>query len=209
MQKKAISIMKKFIILFCISFMSHASHATIHKVLVWDGYFQFVEAITFQRDITIQLGDTVQWLPLDMPSMVHTITSTSIPAGAAPFDQIWQAPADTFFQYIPQMVGLYEYECTPHAISFGMIGSITVINSPSSVNETSYPKLVAYPNPAKDVIRINRTGKAIDYILYDSKGEIKLSGITENTIDISSLNSGLFFLRISGTKPQILKILKQ
>ncbi len=201
--------MKKWILIFAIICYTQTSQATIHKMLVWDGYFKFVEAVTFQSDITIQLGDTVQWLPLDIPSMVHTITSTSIPAGAASFDQIWQAPADTFFQYVPQMIGLYQYECTPHAVSFGMVGSITVINGPSSVNETSFPKLVAYPNPAKDVIRINRTGYAIDYMIYDSFGEIKLSGITVNTIDISSLDSGLFFLRISGTKPQILKILKQ
>ena len=68
----------------------------VHTVYVWDGYSQFVGA-----DITIQLGDTVQWLPLDVPMMVHTITSTNIPSGAATFDQIWQAPADTFFQYRP------------------------------------------------------------------------------------------------------------
>ena len=70
---------------------------------------------------SVNVGDTVQWLPLDFPSMVHTITSSNIPLGAAPFDQIWQAPADTFFQYIPTHVGLYEYVCTPH-IPMNMVG---------------------------------------------------------------------------------------
>ena len=60
--------------------------------------------------------------------MVHTITSSNIPIGANSFDQIWQAPADTFFQYIPQVEGFYEYVCTPH-ISFGMTGSFNVINT--------------------------------------------------------------------------------
>ena len=59
--------------------------------------------------------------------MSHTITSSNIPAGAVPFDQIWQMPADTFFQYIPQVAGLYQYVCTPH-IPMGMIGEFTVTN---------------------------------------------------------------------------------
>ena len=112
--------MKKIFITLSIIISSFTSNATIHVVYVWDGYFQFLDA-----DITIQLGDTVQWLPLDVPAMVHTITSTNIPSGAATFDQIWQAPADTFFQYVPQIAGLYEYECTPHAPNMG--GSINVI----------------------------------------------------------------------------------
>ena len=76
------------------------SNATVHTILVWDGYFQFVDADSFSSDITIELGDTVQWLPLDPPTMMHTITSTNIPVDATSFDYIWQAPADTFFQYI-------------------------------------------------------------------------------------------------------------
>jgi hypothetical protein len=79
----------------------------------------------------VQLGDTVQWVQLDPPTMTHTITSDNIPNGAIPFDQIWQLPADTFFQYIPQVVGLYQYVCTPH-IPFGMIGEFTVVNGPQT-----------------------------------------------------------------------------
>ena len=73
----------------------------------------------------VHLGDTIEWLPLDIPAMTHTITSTNIPIGATPFDQVWQAPLDTFFRYIPSKIGLYEYVCSPH-ISNGMIGSFTV-----------------------------------------------------------------------------------
>ena len=119
--------MKKLFIILSIILSSFTSKATVHVVLVWDGYYAFLDA-----NITIQLGDTVQWLPLDVPMMVHTITSTNIPAGAASFDQIWQAPADTFFQYVPQIAGLYEYECTPH-ISFGMVGSINVIGGVNGI----------------------------------------------------------------------------
>ena len=99
----------------------------IHQIQVWNGYYQFLPS----NNITVQLGDTVQWVQLDPPTMTHTITSDNIPNGAIPFDQIWQLPADTFFQYIPQVVGLYQYVCTPH-IPFGMIGEFTVVNGPQT-----------------------------------------------------------------------------
>ena len=74
--------MKKIIIALGIILSSFTANATIHIVNVWDGYFKFVDEVNFSQDITIQLGDTVQWLPLDFPAMVHTITSTDIPLGA-------------------------------------------------------------------------------------------------------------------------------
>ena len=115
-------IMKKgLLILFILS--SFNSKGTIHQIQVWSGYMQFLPP----NNIIVQLGDTIQWTPLDPPTMSHTITSNNIPTGAVPFDQIWQMPADTFFQYIPQVAGLYQYVCTPH-IPNGMIGEFTVIN---------------------------------------------------------------------------------
>jgi len=115
--------MKKLLLaLFILS--SFNSKGTIHTIGVWGGYYEFVPA-----SITIQLGDTIEWEPYFglLPMMLHTITSDNIPVGAASFDQVWQMPADTFFQYIPQVAGIYEYVCTPH-IPNGMIGEFTVIN---------------------------------------------------------------------------------
>ena len=120
---------KLLLILFILS--SFNSKATIHQIGVWGGYYQFVPS-----SIIIQLGDTLQWEPFAglLPTMLHTITSDNIPTGAVPFDQVWQMPADTFFQYIPQVAGLYEYVCTPH-IPNGMTGEFTVINGTTAINE--------------------------------------------------------------------------
>ncbi len=114
--------MKNILIILSIILSSFTSKATIHIVNVWDGYFEFTPA-----DITIQLGDTVQWLPLGggAPSIVHTITSTNIPLGAATFDQIWQAPADTFFQYVPQLLGLYCLLYTSDAADATLFSSLS------------------------------------------------------------------------------------
>ena len=116
---------KLLLILFILS--SFNSKGTIHQIQVWSGYMQFLPP----NNIIVQLGDTIQWTPLDPPTMPHTITSNNIPFGAALFDQVWQMPADTFFQYIPQVPGLYQYVCTPH-ISLGMIGEFSVGFGPNS-----------------------------------------------------------------------------
>jgi Leucine-rich repeat (LRR) protein len=118
--------MKKLLLILLI-LSSFYVKGDIHQIQVWNGYYQFLPS----NNITVQLGDTVQWVQLDPPTMTHTITSDNIPNGAIPFDQIWQLPADTFFQYIPQVVGLYQYVCTPH-IPFGMIGEFTVVNGPQT-----------------------------------------------------------------------------
>lgn len=120
---------KPLLILLILS--SFNSKGTIHQIGVWGGYYQFVPA-----SITIQLGDTLQWEPYFgmLPTMLHTITSDNIPVGAVSFDQVWQMPADTFFQYIPQVAGLYQYVCTPH-IPNGMIGGFTVISGTTEIKE--------------------------------------------------------------------------
>jgi len=101
--------MKNSILALALLFAPFNGKTTIHEILVWDGYMQFLPS-----SLEMQLGDTVHWLPLDFPTMMHTVTSTNIPEGAEEFDVLWQAPADTFFQYIPAVAGLYEYVCTPH-----------------------------------------------------------------------------------------------
>ena len=197
--------MKKTILILALILGSLTSNATIHVIRVWDGYFQFLGPNT-----TIYLGDTVQWLPLDMPSMVHTITSTNIPAGAATFDQIWQAPADTFFQYIPQVVGLYEYECTPHVLN-GMVGSFEVFAFPLGLeNATSLKnEIVICPNPASDYFEVRGADANALFNIYGLKGELIKSGSLIEPIDVTSFSNGVYMLEIIGHKPRKLRLLKQ
>ena len=69
--------MKKLLIILFI-FSAFNSKATIHQIEVWSGYYQFLPS----NNIIVQLGDTIQWIPLDPPTMSHTITSANIPVGA-------------------------------------------------------------------------------------------------------------------------------
>ena len=202
--------MKTIIITLSIILSSFTSEATIHIVNVWDGYYRFVDAVNFSQDITIQLGDTVQWLPLDVPAMVHTITSANIPAGAATFDQIWQAPTDTFFQYIPQIAGLYEYVCTPH-ITFGMIGSINVIGGATGIkdNALSEINLHIYPNPTAEFIHFNESKIVYPYKIYSSNGKLVHSGTTNEIVNVSTLTNGIYHIEIISDRPRIIKFIKQ
>ncbi len=197
--------MKKIIIILGVVLLSFTANSTTHIINVWDGYFQFVGGV-----VTIQLGDTVQWLPLDIPMMVHTITSTNIPSQATAFDQIWQAPADTFFQYIPLFVGLYEYECTPHAIEWGMIGSINVIDDANGITDgvLSVSDLLMYPNPTTDFIQFN-SSIVYPYNIFTASGRLILSAKTDEIIDVSTWANGNYFIDIVADKPRIMKFIKE
>ena len=163
--------MKKLLLLILIAFSVFSLRAEIHIIQVWDGYKQFLPST-----LDIELGDTIHFLPLDFPSMVHTVTSSNIPIGANSFDQIWQAPADTFFEYIPQVEGLYEYVCTPH-ISFGMIGSFNVINTGTAILENSQTKKLAR--------RINIIGRVTKAKLNEPLFYIYDDGTVEKRIIIN------------------------
>lgn len=172
---------------------SNAALGGIHIIRVWDGYFQFTP-----NQITVPLGDTIHWLPLDPPLMIHTITSVNIPGGAAPFDQIWQAPADTFFQYIPTEVGLYLYECTPHASSFNMIGTFIVYPPVGLNDQNEIESLQVYPNPVSGDLFVRGMAPGDDYRILNQAGKHVKSGEFTGRIDVYGLPDGIYFLELFG-----------
>lgn len=196
--------MKKLILSLFTVFIVLNAQATIHIIQVWDGYYQFIPT-----ELSIQLGDTIQWLPLDQPSMVHTITSGEIPDGAEAFDEIWQAPADTFFQYVPAFSGVYNYVCTPHAESFNMIGTFTVLDGTNSVEEIELNAFTLYPNPAHDWIEIKGVNKGIPYSIINMEGKELIKGTVDSKIDISVFEHGYYILRLFTDSPQSIKFQKK
>ena len=193
--------LKKLFIVCLFSSLINPLKATIHEILVWNGYFQFMP-----NDVpSVLLGDTIQWLPLDPPTMVHTITSTNIPSGAMPFDQIWQAPADTFFQYIPTHVGLYEYECTPH-VNYNMVGSFTVNGTPGIEEVSLELSDLVYPNPASNALSFKSNFMNYDFKIFDLNGSLVMNGISSNDIDISDLRRGVYHLILFLDKPKKIRL---
>ncbi len=89
-------------------------------------------SFTPQTINNVQLGDVIRYVWI---TGFHTTTSSSIPAGATPWDVVMSA-GNTVFDYTPAVAGTYNYVCTPHAAG-GMIGSFTVtIPGPSTRTST-------------------------------------------------------------------------
>ena len=194
--------MKKSFYIFMLLLLPFGAKSTIHEILVWDGYMQFLPS-----SLEVQLGDTIQWLPLDNPSMVHTVTSSNIPAGAVEFDVIWQAPADTFFQYIPTVIGLYEYVCTPH-IQYYMIGSFNVVEAAAEMVESEQNDFAIYPNPANDILFIKTSETKVSYKLWTQSGTQVGEGMVSNKIYISKLSKGSYYIEIIGVRPRLFSFTK-
>jgi plastocyanin len=74
---------------------------------------------------SVFVGDTVRWAWINGN---HTTTSTVIPPGALTWDHPLNV-SNQFFEYVPTIVGTYNYKCTPHA-AMGMVGSFIVSPHP-------------------------------------------------------------------------------
>jgi len=82
-------------------------------------------------------------------------------------------------------LGLLSYE-----IDFSILGT------PQHPSEISTFKM--YPNPAKDIVRFaleNEKAKSIS--IYSSTGKMVLQTVYKESIDISALNSGIYFVKIT------------
>ena len=184
--------MKKLLLaLFILS--SFNSKGTIHTIGVW-GYYKFVPP-----SLTIQLGDTIEWEPYFglLPMMLHTITSDNIPVGAASFDQVWQMPADTFFQYIPQVAGLYQYVCTPH-IPNGMIGEFTVTNG--SNTQTYVPD----DNFENALINLGIDNILDNYVATASIDTVTILDVSsENIADLTGIEDFTALLELNCSENQL------
>lgn len=52
------------------------------------------------------------------------------------------------------------------------------------------------PNPSSRIIKIKTSKQVISFIIYNLSGKIIISGKYDDSIDISSLNTGIYFLKL-------------
>jgi hypothetical protein len=80
----------------------------------------------------------------------------------------------------------------------------------TNVTENTIQKLSIFPNPANDYIQINGAGlESEEYVIYNQLGDVISEGLisTDETIDISHLTNGLYFIRLSNN--QMMKFIKK
>ena len=125
------------------------------------------------------------------------MTSTNIPFGASAFDQVMQEPADTFFQYIPQVAGLYQYVCTPH-IPNGMIGEFTVTNG--SNTQTYVPD----DNFENALINLGIDNILDNYVATASIDTVTILDVSsENIADLTGIEDFTALLELNCSENQL------
>ena len=99
--------------------------------------------------------------------------------------------------------------------NFSLIVTGTSLVNLSQNNIDSQNSFVLYPNPANDFVGVNLgTVEADSYDLIDLQGRIinsgSLEGKSNETISLSGLQSGVYFVKInSNSKSVVKKIIKK
>lgn len=131
-----------FLFTLCLLFMHQSLLAVTHIITQTGTSFN-------PNTLEVEVGDVVKWV---WTAGSHTTTSTSVPAGATPWNSLLTSD-ETEFQYTVLVEGTYEYVCTPHA-AMGMTGSFVAVAS--SVNCSVQPSLTQMENTV--TVSINGTG---------------------------------------------------
>lgn len=143
----------------------------------------------------LNIGDVITWT--NNSSSPHTVTSTSVPTGAATFDRTLTAGAT--FQYTVTVSGGYAYLCSFHS---GMTGSFQVGTTTTATSKPVLTLDALYPNPAIDNVHIESAKTIASVDVYSEAGAlIKTVTFSSNKIDLSvgELEKGVYLIRIEST----------
>ncbi len=98
------SLLSSLVAILLTLYLANDAVAVKHTVSVQN--YSFTPA-----NLNVQVGDTIRWVWVNG---FHTTTSTTIPAGAATWDEPINS-SNTFYEYRVTVAGVYDYLCTPHS----------------------------------------------------------------------------------------------
>jgi plastocyanin len=189
---KTIFKLRSVLIICLLTLSSGIPHATKWTVEV-SNYVFTPSSLT-----DVKIGDTIHWQWMNGS---HTTTSTSVPSGAASWDQPINSSSQTF-EYTVTVAGTYDYKCTPHA-SMGMTGSFIATQSSMSVPEKFTGQFRIYPNPSTGLFRLelyNESGRINRLTVSDLTGKTIIDRNSLNEypvlIDLQSESNGYYFAKI-------------
>ena len=186
----------KTILLLCTILISSMGFAQI-KVTINVASFSFSPSSQ-----TITVGDTVEFVNT---SGTHWVDGTqgTFPSNPVSFDNQSQSGTGWTYTQVFNTAGNYDYRCGIHT---GMTGTIQV-SSTASVKEALKKKEVGfYPNPASKDLFFYDYKKIVNIVFYSLTGEKVLeSQLVKGKLNISSLNSGAYFVKIISETEEVTK----
>lgn len=104
----------------------------------------------------------------------------------------------------------FVYQQEPGDENMWVIDDI-VIDATMGLKENTIQNLTVFPNPVKDVLTIQKANEVVSLIeVYDVNGRLCLSQADNATVNMQSLNNGLYFVKVTvGNSVMTKKIVKQ
>jgi len=182
-------------------FSINVTQAKTHDVNVSNSKFT-------PKDITINVGDTLKWTNTQGSHNVNGTTATYPNNPSSLGNTVGTGWVYTFVFMIP---GTYDYQCDPH-VNFGMVGTVTV-ETASDVNEqilSDNNTLNIFPNPAIETITVSGLqlmSNTNPVRIYNNLGvNVFNVKVSNNTINISSLSAGVYYLVIGNKTSTFTKL---
>ncbi|MEL6636170.1 MAG: plastocyanin/azurin family copper-binding protein [Bacteroidota bacterium] len=147
-------------------------------------------------DITISLGDTVEWTNVQGFHNVNA-TQATYPSNPESFGND-TAPPTWVFTHVFNIEGVYDYQCDPH-VTLGMVGTVTV-QAPTSVSDLAAEPGAAierlYPVPTTEELlvefseNLRSTNDQLSVIISDLSGRevFRSDDLSSNTLRIDTRN---------------------
>lgn len=174
---------------------------------LWESWFEIVEPTEILLDLELQdceVGNS------------NGSAALSVTGGIEPYTILWSNGVENFDEIGSLQPGEYSVNVTD---SVGCIASaefaIGIVDG--MLESSSGQEIIAYPNPAKNQIHVEfpntsqaTTIKVIDLASREIISNAVVPGSAIQTIDISGLSKGIYYLRVLGSDapPRNLRFLK-
>jgi len=132
-------------------------------------------------------------------TIIWTLEEGNLPGGL-------ELSANGTISGMPTTIGTFDFIVkAANNLGHNMQELSIVIEDETGVADITSPQITIYPNPTSYELRID--GVAADYSIFNVMGQIVMQGnLSGNSINVSSLASGIYYLKISG---QTLKFIKE